>query len=55
VIQQSIVIALVLNATVVHLRVFGFFGLPVAVFEDIGSSLRFTLNAMRSFKTHNSG
>lgn len=50
VIQQSIAIALVLNATFVVLGVLGVIGLPIAVFEDMGSSLLVTLNAMRLFK-----
>jgi Cd2+/Zn2+-exporting ATPase len=53
VIQQSIAIALVLNATFVLLGVFGVIGLPIAVFEDMGSSLLVTLNAMRLFNTSN--
>lgn len=51
VIQQSIAVALVLNATFVILGVFGVIGLPIAVLEDMGSSLLVTLNAMRLFKT----
>ncbi len=51
VIQQSIAIALILNATFVVLGVFGVIGLPIAVFEDMGSSLLVTLNAMRLFNT----
>jgi Zn2+/Cd2+-exporting ATPase len=50
VIQQSIAIALVLNATFIILGVLGVIGLPIAVFEDMGSSLLVTLNAMRLFK-----
>jgi Cd2+/Zn2+-exporting ATPase len=53
VIQQSIAIALVLNATFVVLGAFGVIGLPIAVFEDMGSSLLVTLNAMRLFNTPN--
>jgi len=49
VIQQSITIALVLNATFVVLGVVGIIGLPVAVLEDMGSSLLVTLNALRLF------
>ncbi len=49
VIQQSIAIALVLNATFVTLGVLGVIGLPIAVLEDMGSSLLVTLNAMRLF------
>jgi len=52
VIQQSIAIALILNATFIILGVLGVIGLPLAVFEDMGSSLLVTLNAMRLFKTH---
>jgi Zn2+/Cd2+-exporting ATPase len=51
VIQQSIAVALVLNVTFVISGVLGVIGLPVAVFEDMGSSLLVTLNAMRLFKT----
>ncbi|MFB2937705.1 heavy metal translocating P-type ATPase [Aerosakkonemataceae cyanobacterium BLCC-F154] len=51
VIQQSIAVALVLNATFVILGVLGVIGLPIAVFEDMGSSLLVTLNAMRLFNT----
>ena len=51
VIQQSIAIALVLNAIFVILGVLGLIGLPIAVFEDMGSSLFVTFNAMRLFKT----
>jgi Cd2+/Zn2+-exporting ATPase len=51
VIQQSIAVALVLNATFVILGVLGVIGLPIAVLEDMGSSLLVTLNAMRLFKT----
>lgn len=50
VIQQSIAIALVLNATFIILGVLGVIGLPIAVFEDMGSSLLVTVNAMRLFK-----
>ncbi|MBE8966689.1 cadmium-translocating P-type ATPase [Nostocales cyanobacterium LEGE 12452] len=50
VIKQSIAIALVLNATFIILGVLGVIGLPIAVFEDMGSSLFVTLNAMRLFK-----
>lgn len=50
VIQQSIAVALVLNATFIILGVLGVIGLPIAVFEDMGSSLLVTLNAMRLFK-----
>lgn len=50
VIQQSIVIALVLNGTFILLGLFGVIGLPIAVLEDMGSSLLVTLNAMRLFK-----
>lgn len=53
VIQQSIAVALVLNAMFVVLGVFGVIGLPIAVFEDMGSSLLVTLNAMRLFNTRN--
>lgn len=51
VIQQSIVVALILNATFIILGVLGVIGLPIAVLEDMGSSLLVTLNAMRLFKT----
>ena len=51
VIQQSITFALVLNATFIILGVLGVIGLPIAVLEDMGSSLLVTLNAMRLFKT----
>jgi Cd2+/Zn2+-exporting ATPase len=51
VIQQSIAVALVLNATFIILGVLGVIGLPIAVLEDMGSSLLVTLNAMRLFKT----
>lgn len=51
VIQQSIVIALVLNGTFILLGLFGIIGLPIAVLEDMGSSLLVTLNAMRLFNT----
>jgi Cd2+/Zn2+-exporting ATPase len=51
VIQQSIAIALILNTTFVVLGVFGVIGLPIAVFEDMGSSLLVTFNAMRLFNT----
>ncbi|MBW4459165.1 MAG: heavy metal translocating P-type ATPase [Nodosilinea sp. WJT8-NPBG4] len=51
VIQQSIAVALVLNATFIVLGFFGVIGLPMAVFEDMGSSLLVTLNAMRLFST----
>lgn len=51
VIQQSIAVALVLNATFIILGVFGVIGLPIAVLEDMGSSLLVTLNAMRLFKS----
>jgi Zn2+/Cd2+-exporting ATPase len=47
VIQQSITVALVLNATFIILGVLGVIGLPIAVLEDMGSSLLVTLNAMR--------
>jgi Cd2+/Zn2+-exporting ATPase len=53
VIQQSIAIALVLNGTFVVLGLLGVIGLPIAVFEDMGSSLLVTLNAMRLFNTSN--
>ena len=53
VIQQSIAIALVLNGTFVVLGLLGVIGLPIAVFEDMGSSLLVTLNAMRLFNTPN--
>ncbi len=53
VIQQSIAIALFLNTTFVVLGIFGIIGLPLAVFEDMGSSLLVTLNAMRLFNTPN--
>jgi Zn2+/Cd2+-exporting ATPase len=49
VIQQSITVALVLNATFIILGVLGVIGLPIAVLEDMGSSLLVTLNAMRLF------
>ncbi len=49
VIQQSIVIALVLNGTFILLGTLGLIGLPMAVLEDMGSSLLVTLNAMRLF------
>lgn len=52
VIQQSIAIALILNGTFVILGVLGIIGLPIAVFEDMGSSLLVTLNAMRLFNTY---
>lgn len=51
VIQQSITIALILNATFIILGVLGVIGLPMAVLEDMGSSLLVTLNAMRLFET----
>jgi Cd2+/Zn2+-exporting ATPase len=51
VIQQSIVIALVLNGTFILLGALGVIGLPMAVLEDMGSSLLVTLNAMRLFNT----
>jgi Cd2+/Zn2+-exporting ATPase len=51
VIKQSIVIALALNATFVVLGALGLIGLPIAVLEDMGSSLLVTLNAMRLFKS----
>jgi len=51
VIQQSITIALILNAAFIILSVLGIIGLPIAVFEDMGSSLLVTLNAMRLFNT----
>jgi Cd2+/Zn2+-exporting ATPase len=51
VIQQSIVIALVLNGTFILLGALGVIGLPMAVLEDMGSSLLVTLNAMRLFST----
>lgn len=51
VIQQGIAVALVLNATFIILGVLGVIGLPIAVLEDMGSSLLVTLNAMRLFKT----
>ena len=51
VIQQSIAAALILNATFIVLGVFGVIGLPIAVFEDMGSSLLVTLNAMRLYHT----
>ena len=51
VIQQSIAVALILNATFIVLGVFGVIGLPIAVFEDMGSSLLVTLNAMRLYHT----
>lgn len=51
VIQQSIVLALVLNGTFILLGLFGVVGLPIAVLEDMGSSLLVTLNAMRLFNT----
>jgi Zn2+/Cd2+-exporting ATPase len=51
VIQQSIVIALVLNGTFILLGALGVIGLPIAVLEDMGSSLLVTLNAMRLFNT----
>lgn len=50
VIQQSIAVALVLNATFIILGLLGLIGLPIAVLEDMGSSLLVTLNAMRLFK-----
>ena len=53
VIQQSIAIALVLNATFIVLGLLGIIGLPLAVFGDMGSSLLVTLNAMRLFSTRN--
>lgn len=55
VIQQSIAIALVLNATFVVLGMLGVIGLPIAVFEDMGSSLLVTLNAMRLFNPQSRG
>lgn len=54
VIQQSITIALILNATFIVLGILGVIGLPIAVFEDMGSSLLVTLNAMRLFNTRSS-
>jgi len=51
VIKQSIVLALVLNGTFILLGTLGIIGLPVAVLEDMGSSLFVTLNAMRLFNT----
>jgi Cd2+/Zn2+-exporting ATPase len=51
VIQQSIALALVLNGTFVVLGLLGVIGLPIAVLEDMGSSLLVTLNAMRLFNT----
>lgn len=51
VIKQSIVLALVLNGTFILLGTLGLIGLPVAVLEDMGSSLFVTLNAMRLFNT----
>ena len=51
VIQQSIVIALVLNGMFILLGALGVIGLPMAVLEDMGSSLLVTLNAMRLFNT----
>ncbi|MEG5036037.1 heavy metal translocating P-type ATPase [Microcoleus sp. AT3-D2] len=51
VIKQSIAVALILNATFIVLGVFGIIGLPMAVFEDMGSSLLVTLNAMRLFQS----
>jgi Cd2+/Zn2+-exporting ATPase len=51
VIKQSIAVALILNATFIVLGVFGIIGLPIAVFEDMGSSLLVTLNAMRLFQS----
>jgi Cd2+/Zn2+-exporting ATPase len=51
VIQQSIVIALVLNGTFILLGALGAIGLPIAVLEDMASSLLVTLNAMRLFNT----
>ncbi len=51
VIQQSIVIALVLNGTFILLGTLGVIGLPMAVLEDMGSSLLVTFNAMRLFNT----
>lgn len=50
VVKQSIAVALILNATFIILGVLGVVGLPVAVLEDMGSSLLVTLNAMRLFK-----
>lgn len=50
VIKQSIIIALVLNGTFVVLGALGIIGLPLAVLEDMGSSLLVTLNAMRLFQ-----
>lgn len=49
VIKQSIVLALVLNGTFILLGTLGIVGLPLAVLEDMGSSLLVTLNAMRLF------
>lgn len=51
VIKQSIALALVLNGTFILLGTLGIIGLPVAVLEDMGSSLFVTLNAMRLFNT----
>lgn len=52
VIQQSIAMALMLNATFIVLGVLGIIGLPTAVLEDMGSYLVVTFNAMRLFKTN---
>ncbi|WP_249213960.1 cation-translocating P-type ATPase [Synechocystis sp. PCC 7338] len=49
VIKQNIAVALILNATFVFLGVVGLIGLPIAVLEDMGSSLFVTLNALRLF------
>ncbi|MFP4122567.1 hypothetical protein [Coleofasciculus sp.] len=54
-IQQSIVIALVLNGTFILLGTLGVIGLPMAVLEDMGSSLLVTLNAMRLFNIKTDG
>lgn len=49
VIRQNITVALLLNAAFVVLGVIGVIGLPLAVLEDMGSSLLVTINALRLF------
>lgn len=51
VIQQNITLALVMNGVFILLAAFGVVGLPVAILEDMGTSLFVTLNAMRLFRT----
>lgn len=50
VIQQNITLALGMNGVFILLAVFGVVGLPVAILEDMGTSLFVTLNAMRLFR-----